>query len=260
MFAGTHFAWLAITIAMVAILTFCSVKFKFKFKSVMLAAIIVCIVCIIERIVTGIIPADINGDVSWGYIVNQTEIPLHLCSIMVFAYIALYFLKDGKVKDTIKSFVAVIGIMGAVVACLIPTQGTGFANPNTYEYFIYHAALIWIGLYLLITKQASMKLSAYLRNLLVVGSLVLIMLFVDSALSVYHVNYFFLVRPPMENLPILNLDHGWIVYFITIIGFGLLAITLFHLPAIIKEFIDKDKAKKQAQLEQVEDIDNQKKH
>lgn len=242
MFSWSHFVWLGISALIIATLTFCSVKFKFSFKTVILSAIIIGILCILERILTGIIQIDPSRP-EIGSVVKQSEIPLHLCSIMIFAYIALYYLKDGKVKEIIKSFVSVVGLMGAIVACLVPTQGTGFANINTYEYFIYHISLIWVGLHLLITKQVNLKLSAYLKNLLVIGALVLIMLFVDSAMSVYQVNYFFLVRPPMENLPILNLNHGWIAYFFTIIGIGLLAITLFHLPSMIKEAILKKKQK-----------------
>lgn len=243
MFSANHFIWLALTVLLIAGLTFCSVKFKFSFKTVMLTAVIICIICIIERIATGIILDDINGDPSYGYVVDQSEIPLHLCSIMIFAYVALLFLKDGQAKEIIKSFVSVVGLMGAVCACLIPTQGVSFANPNAYEYFIYHGTLIWIGLHLLITKQANLKVSAYWKNLVTLGALVLVILFVDSALSVYHVNYFFLVRPPMDNLPVLNLDHGWHVYFLTIAGLMVLAITLFHLPSMIKEAVLKKKQK-----------------
>ena len=40
----------------------------------------------------------------------------------------------------------------------------------------------------------------------------------------------------LENLPVLNLNHGWFVYFFTILGIGISLITLLQLPFIIKSF------------------------
>jgi hypothetical protein len=42
------------------------------------------------------------------------------------------------------------------------------------------------------------------------------------------------MKPPMEGLPLLNLNHGWFVYFFTIVLLGLVLITLIHLPFMIK--------------------------
>lgn len=39
----------------------------------------------------------------------------------------------------------------------------------------------------------------------------------------------------MEGLPILNLDNGWYVYFLTLAAIGVSFVTLFHLPFIISE-------------------------
>ena len=60
------------------------------------------------------------------------------------------------------------------------------------------------------------------------------MLYVNSILSVYDTNFMYLVRPPLENLPYLNLDKGWYVYFLRIIVLGLAAISLFQLPFLLR--------------------------
>lgn len=62
-----------------------------------------------------------------------------------------------------------------------------------------------------------------------------IMLWVNSILQVYDTNFFYLVRPPMDNLPILNLNNGWFVYFISLITVALILFSLLHLPFIILE-------------------------
>lgn len=62
-----------------------------------------------------------------------------------------------------------------------------------------------------------------------------IMLWVNSILQVYYTNFFYIVRPPMDNLPILNLNNGWFVYFISLITVALILFSLLHLPFIILE-------------------------
>ena len=60
-----------------------------------------------------------------------------------------------------------------------------------------------------------------------------LMLYVNGALSAYDTNFFYLTRPPMENLPVLNLDKGWYVYLLRLVSLGVVLISLFHLPFII---------------------------
>jgi hypothetical protein len=67
------------------------------------------------------------------------------------------------------------------------------------------------------------------------GGMLYLMIWVNSALSVYDTNFWYVVRPPVEGLPLLNLDNGWYAYFLTIQCIGLIALTIVHLPAIIRE-------------------------
>ena len=61
------------------------------------------------------------------------------------------------------------------------------------------------------------------------------MIWVNSALQVYDTNFFYVVRPPMDNLPILNLDNGWFAYFISLVLVAFVLFTLLHIPFIIAE-------------------------
>ena len=60
-----------------------------------------------------------------------------------------------------------------------------------------------------------------------------LMLYVNGALSAYDTNFFYLTRPPMANLPVLNLDKGWYVYLLRLVSLGVVLISLFHLPFIL---------------------------
>jgi uncharacterized membrane protein YwaF len=71
--------------------------------------------------------------------------------------------------------------------------------------------------------------------MLILLMLVWAMIYANSALSAYNTNFMYLVRPPMKNLPFLNLDHGWYVYFAHLVSVGVLIVSLFHLPFILAE-------------------------
>lgn len=45
----------------------------------------------------------------------------------------------------------------------------------------------------------------------------------------------FIVRPPLEGLPFLNLSHGYYIYLFRVIMLGVIGLSLFHLPFIVKE-------------------------
>ena len=75
-------------------------------------------------------------------------------------------------------------------------------------------------------------------------ALVLATLYINSILSVYGTNFMYLVRPPMDNLPYLNLDCGWYAYFFRLLALGAALVTLFHLPFILHEWKARQKAAK----------------
>ena len=45
----------------------------------------------------------------------------------------------------------------------------------------------------------------------------------------------YLVRPPLEGLPYLNLESGWYAYFLRLIALGAAIVTVFHLPFLVRE-------------------------
>ena len=60
-------------------------------------------------------------------------------------------------------------------------------------------------------------------------------IYVNGALSVYGTNFMYLVRPPLEGLPYLNLESGWYAYFLRLIALGAAIVTVFHLPFLVRE-------------------------
>ena len=239
MFTTNHFIWLGISAALIVILLILSLKLKFSFKTCAFILFFVSIASELIKVMNNII----ENPYAKGFIIDPTELPLHLCSIMIFVYFALPFMKESKLKETLKSYVAVVGLIGPICALLIPTVGTDFVSIQVYQYFIYHASMIFFSIYLMSTAQVNLKFTAYVKNIAITFCLAIIMIWINGAMSIYGTNFFFVVRPPMENLPIINLNNGWHVYFLTLVGIGILTITLVHLPSLIKQMVDKRRYK-----------------
>ncbi len=95
--------------------------------------------------------------------------------------------------------------------------------------------MIWFALYLIRTHQVNLNKKVWLQNIGTLFGLSIVMIWINGALQVYDTNFFYVVRPPMEGLPILNLSRGWFVYYGILVFFGVMGLTLVHLPFMIKE-------------------------
>ena len=230
MFTVNHFIWLGICLIFILIMLFLSLKYKFSLKKASLIMTFICLASEISKMMS-----DMQDNPAGGMSLDPRSLPFHLCSLMIFVVFYICFAKDNRFKDILINFLAVMGSVGSFMALLIPTNGVAFNEIGPYQCFVFHSGLMWFAIYLIATKKANLGLRSYLINLIVLASLAFLMIYINGALSAYGTNFFYLVRPPMDNLPILNLDHGWYVYFISIMLSGLILLSLFHLPFIIIE-------------------------
>ncbi|MGM9858316.1 MAG: hypothetical protein ACI311_03600 [Bacilli bacterium] len=242
MFTKEHFIWIAICIVLITGLSILSIKKKFSFK---LAAFIMAGVALVSELSKIFSHMEfVNGvDASKGMVLDATALPFHLCSILIFAFFYLPFAKESKFKTFLLNFIVPIGLIGATLAILMATSGTDFTKPYAYQCFVYHAFMVWFAIYLIGTKQVSLVKKNWIQNIVVLAIMAISMVWVNSLLQVYDTNFWFVVRPPVKGLPLLNLNHGWFVYFLTLLSLGFIGVTLVHLPFLIKEYKNKKKEK-----------------
>jgi len=229
MFKPTHFIWLAICVLIISFMLLLTKKLKIK-NNVVLS--IMCVVALLSELIK--IFLNMTPSITKGYYLEPGSLPFHLCSIQIFFIFGLkFFIKNENIKKTLYNFMVPTTIIGAIMSIFIPTIGTSFLKTQVYQYFIYHAFLIFYGIYLLREGYAILDFKATVKNISFLLLFVLFNLWVNSVLSIYDTNFMYLTRPPMDNLPILNLNHGWIVYFICLVSVGLILMILFHLPFVI---------------------------
>ena len=234
MFTPEHFAWIAICIILILGLSYVSLKRKFSFRTSAYIMAGVSLVSEVSKICSDM--EFVNGiDATEGMVLYAGSLPLHLCSLLIFAFFYLPFAKEGKIKNFILSLTVPVGLIGSILAILMATSGTDFANIDSYQCFVYHAVMTWFAIYLVATKQVELGKKAWITNMVALFSMAIVMIWVNSILQVYNTNFWYVVRPPVEGLPILNLDNGWFAYFGTLMLLGLIGLTAVHLPFVLKE-------------------------
>lgn len=170
-----------------------------------------------------------------GLILQQSQLSFHLCSIMIYSVILINLVKNEKFVRTLKSFMVPAMLIGAAMSLLIPTEGVDPSVPRVWQYMLIHAVLVFYGLYLMLIERVDLSLRAYVSNLKILLGIVALGFLMNSVLEAYETNFLFLRKPPMEGLPILNLDHGWYVYFLTLAAIACLLVFLVHLPFVIAD-------------------------
>ena len=230
MFTGNHFIWLAIIVTCItaAILL---IK-KFNPRKILISRIVLVLVVILKalHISLSMVESDFGG-----MVIEPTQLSFHLCSMQIYFVIIINIVKNEKVINTFKSFMVPSMLIGAFMALLIPTCGVEFTSARVYEYFLIHGVYVFFGLYLLIIEKVDMSFKAYRNNIGILFGCASIAFMVNSILMQYGTNFLYLRKPPMDNLPILNLNNGWYVYIVSLALIALTLVTLVHLPYLIKD-------------------------
>ena len=119
------------------------------------------------------------------------------------------------------------------MALLIPTEGVDPAKARVWQYMLIHGVLVFYGVYLAFVERVDLSFRAYRNNLKLLLCVTLVAFMMNSVLEQYKTNFLFLRVPPMKGLPILNLNHGWYVYFLSLAAVACILVLLVHLPFMV---------------------------
>ena len=240
MFTSGHFIWLgAIGAAIAAALVLLRV-FKVSHKAVGRATMIVLIILKIYHMSLSMKPSEFGG-----YVLSQGQLSFHLCSIMIYAVIFTNMIKNEKIVSTLKSFMVPCLFIGAAMALIIPTEGVDPTRGRVWQYMLIHGVLVFYGIYLSCVEKVDLSFKTYLNNLRILLGITLVAFLMNSVLEQYNVNFLFLRVPPMDGLPLLNLDNGWYVYFLTLAAVACTLVLLVQLPFMIIGNVRKKKLSKE---------------
>ncbi len=227
MFTPGHFIWLGAIAALIAVALITVTKLKISPRAVGKATMIVLIILKIFHMSLSMKESQFGG-----YVLNQTQLSFHLCSIMIYTVIFTNIVKNEKLINTLKSFMVPCLFIGAAMALIVPTEGVSPSVPRVWQYMLIHGVLVFYGIYLAAVEKVDLSFKTYFRNLGLLVIITLVAFLMNSILEPYKTNFLFLRVPPMNNLPLLNLNNGWFVYFLTLAAVACILMLLVHLPFI----------------------------
>ncbi len=230
MFSVGHFIWLGVFAVLIAAALIIIKKYEVSGRIVQKTVFYLTVVCKLFHL-----SLSMKESSHGGMVIDQTQLAFHLCSLMVYAVIISNFIKNEKILAKLKSFMVPCMMIGAAMALLIPTEGVDPEKLRVWQYMLTHAVLVFYGIYLMVIEKVDLSAAAYFNNLKLLMCTVVLASLMNSVLMEYGPNFLFLREPPMENLPLLNLNNGWFVYFLTLACIACLLLFLVHLPFILRE-------------------------
>jgi len=249
MFSSYHCIWMAVCAVLVVGAVIWLKRCRPGLRKVLSVA---CACCILSELtktlsVLKLVPSA-DGSALFPYL-ELRHLPLHLCSIQILFVFYTCFARDSKRRDMILAFMYPTCVIGAILAILMPNifgesieACQAFVHPLGYQYFLYHAMLIVLGLYIPLCGEVNIRPRHYLTTLGLLTGLAFTSLYLNSmfAVSVYEngvlqsvdftTNFFFTYQPPL-GIQLTELWH-WYLYLGVILTIAVVVIGLFYLPWI----------------------------
>lgn len=247
MFTLNHFIWLTVCLFLIILLLYCIKKRKYTLKEILTVCCIVCVVSEVVKILSNIqIVPSADGTVYSPYL-PTSSMPLHLCSLQILCIFYTRFTENEKNRTIILGFMYPTCIIGAVNAILLPSVFTetvtvdqAFTEPIVYQYFLFHAMLILLGICILNSKEIKLEKKHYKSTMVILSIIAFFSLYINSLLAApeykngvlqsveFTPNYFLTYQTPFGIE--LTQKWQWLLYLTVLCVLGFTLIRLMYIP------------------------------
>ncbi len=199
----------------------------------------------------------LRNEQTYGGYLPKTDLPFHLCSIQLIFIALLNFTHSEKLHRVLLAFMMPSCLVGGLAAILIPTSSSLTIPVITVQYFMYHTVIVAFAIYLFYCREIEWTAKDWGNALKMLCFLTFVAIYVNSICYdvveftnvdgvktveyVSRVNFMYVVDPPVEGLPFLNKNHGWLVYFAHLAFTGLTAVTLCYIKPVVKAIKNRGK-------------------
>ncbi len=193
----------------------------------------------------------IQNEDKYGGVLPKTDLPFHLCSIQIILVAIVTFSSNEKLKRFILAFMYPSCLFGGIAALLIPTSSSLNYLPITLQYNLYHIAITVYALNICTSKEINLKLKDYFNCLKALVGVMFFAIYINSMLydGVSSINFMYVVSPPMEGLPFLNKNHGWLVYMIHYASLVVFCVSICYAKPIVLAVRESLRQRKKNQAE-----------
>ena len=159
----------------------------------------------------------------------QTTLPLHICSVMVFASAYMLVTKSYRIYE----FIYFLGIGAASQALLTPDAGIyGFPHFRFFQVIISHGAIVTSAIYMTVVEGFRPYWSSFAR--VAVGGLgYMAVVFVVNLLL--GSNYLFIMRKP-DTASLMDLFPPWPYYIGVLLLIALVVFLVLYAPFAIQDW------------------------
>lgn len=176
-------------------------------------------------------------NVYWGKWTIQEHLPLHACSLMIWAAVYMLVRKNYRIFE----FVYLLGIPTAIQAFLTPDAGIyGFPHFRLIQTLITHGTLITTGIYMAVVVGLR-PTWASVKRVFIVANVALVIIFGLNFLL--GSNYMFLAHK-LSTPSLLDVLPPWPYYIIVIELLGVFFVLALYSPYAIRDWATNRKAKK----------------
>lgn len=220
MFSEKHIIFLVLTFAFIIIVLSLTKK-----KSISFAVQWFLVIGIISETIKVFYYISTNDN---GNYLPATDLPFHLCSIQIIFLFILHMSENQKIKRLLLAFMIPTGLFGGIAALMIPTSSSiNGLLILSIQYFFYHATLIAFSVHILRQREIEFSVKDVMNVLKLLAFIGFMAIYINGILGPdTNVNFMYVVRPPMDGLPLLNLNQGYIMY---IVKYALLSCVLVSL-------------------------------
>ena len=164
----------------------------------------------------------------WGIWTAQTMLPLHICSVMIWASAYMLFTKNYGIYE----LAYFLGIGGATQALLTPdASGYGFPHYRAFQTFIAHGLLVAIPIYMTLVEGFRPTLQSFKRVFIWTNIYMVFVFFLNLAIGS---NYLFIAeKPAFPTLLDVLSPWPWYIPQLELIGFAIFFI--IYLPFFIRD-------------------------
>ena len=242
-----HILWIGIVI--IALVFLYTKRNKYSEKQLKTVLGIYGIVALILEVLKQLIWAfnydKVTGIVTWEY--SWYSAPFQLCTMPIYVSLIALFLKKGKVRDSLLSFMAYTTILGSIATILIPGQVfTKDILVNIHTMYLHFGSFI-VSIYLLMNKEVEIKFKSLLSGLGVflifacIANTMNIIVYNSGILGDHTFNMFYISPYFTSELPVFSTIQEMVPYpvflFSYILGISLGSLLIYGISKLIYKII-----------------------
>lgn len=169
---------------------------------------------------------------AWNYFTGQwtiqTMLPIHLCSILVFASAYMLLTRNYRIYE----FAYFLGIGGALQALLTPDAGIyGYPHFRFFQVIISHGSIVTAAIYMTFVEGYRPYLSS-LKRVFIWTNIYMVGVFILN--QVIGSNYLFIAHKP-ETASLIDVLGPWPWYILSLEALGAVMCLILYLPFAISD-------------------------